>query len=215
MYPSMQVQIGIWFLTLQMALTPQVPGHGSMHLFLWHALLEGQSELTTHSGLHATYGSPKYSGMHWQDPAPFRRWQLAFDPHGDGLQGSICSVGTLGGAKNLQYLGMECFKNQAYVLFFCNKHWKDHPCSLGRIDNLDSDYWQSKLHELHKLQDMGLCIFGSYMPSCLHILGLWYIQVCIQYKDFPGDQADICKRLHHSFRYIRHWCHMVMVCMDQ
>ena len=64
MYPSMQVQIGIWFLTLQIALTPQVPGHGSMHLFLWHALLEGQSELTTHSGRHATYGSPKYSGIH-------------------------------------------------------------------------------------------------------------------------------------------------------
>ena len=92
------MQVARWFLTLQMALIPQVPGHGSMHLFLWHALLEGQSELTTHSGLHATYGSPKYSGMHWHAAALFLLWQFAFDPHGDGLQGSITSV--RGGSKN-------------------------------------------------------------------------------------------------------------------
>ena len=63
-YPTMQVQDGTWFNTLHSALIPHVPGQGSIHLFLWHALSEGQSEFTTHSGLHATYGSPKYSGIH-------------------------------------------------------------------------------------------------------------------------------------------------------
>merc|ERR1711962_1037476 len=85
--------MGTWLLTLQIALTPQVPGQGSMHLFLWHALLEGQSECTTHSGLHATYGSPKYSGIHLQDPAFLCLLHTAFEPHGDGLQGSTFSVG--------------------------------------------------------------------------------------------------------------------------
>ena len=39
---------------------PHVPGHGSIHLRLEHALLVGQSELETHSGRHCEYGSPKY-----------------------------------------------------------------------------------------------------------------------------------------------------------
>ena len=34
MYPSMHVQTGTWFFTEQRAFTPQVPGHGSTHLFL-------------------------------------------------------------------------------------------------------------------------------------------------------------------------------------
>lgn len=93
----MQVQIGMWFLTWHSALIPQVPGQGSIHLFLLQALLNGQSEWTTHSGLHAMYGSPKYSGIHWQEAADLSLLQTAFDPHGDGLQGSITS--TLGGTK--------------------------------------------------------------------------------------------------------------------
>ena len=72
---------------------PQVPGQGSTHLFLWQALFDGQSELTTHSGLQATYGSPKVSGLHWQAAALFLSVQKAFDPQGEGLQGSIVSVG--------------------------------------------------------------------------------------------------------------------------
>lgn len=54
MYPSMQVQDGTWFKTLHTALIPHTPGQGSMQCSCWHALLEGQSELTTHSGRHAT-----------------------------------------------------------------------------------------------------------------------------------------------------------------
>ena len=98
MYPSRQVHVAIWFFTLHWALIPQVPGQGSIHLFLWHALLDGQSELTIHSGLHATQGSPKYSGIHWQAAALFLSEQRALDPQGEGLQGSTGLV-TLGGAK--------------------------------------------------------------------------------------------------------------------
>ena len=58
-YPSLQVQVAIWLMTRHWALTPHSPGHGSTQCNLWHALLEGQSALIVHSGLHATYGSPK------------------------------------------------------------------------------------------------------------------------------------------------------------
>lgn len=56
--PFRQVQLGIWFTTLHSAFCPQVPGQGSMHLFLIQALSRGQSLLKTHSGLHPWYGSP-------------------------------------------------------------------------------------------------------------------------------------------------------------
>ena len=52
----------------------------------------------THSGLHATYGSPYISSMHWHAAALFLCWQNAFDPHGEGLQGSTTSVVILGGS---------------------------------------------------------------------------------------------------------------------
>lgn len=35
------------------------------------------------------YGSPKYSGKHAQDPAPFLSRQIAFAPQGEGLHGSL------------------------------------------------------------------------------------------------------------------------------
>lgn len=67
-----------------MAFVPQVPGHGSLHLFCIHALFLGQSLFNTHSGLHPTYGSPWNSILHLQIPLK----QSAFGPHGDGLHGS-------------------------------------------------------------------------------------------------------------------------------
>lgn len=73
---------------------PHVPGQGSTHLLLEHALLLSQSEFVTHSGLHPTYGSPKYSLRQVHDPAPFLSLHIAFDPQGEGLQGSLgLSVG--------------------------------------------------------------------------------------------------------------------------
>lgn len=49
---SGQMHMGIWFTTLHIAVTEQVPGQGSLHLFLIQAKLRSQSELRTHSGLH-------------------------------------------------------------------------------------------------------------------------------------------------------------------
>lgn len=72
---------------LHSAFIPQVPGHGSLHLLLVQALLRSQSEFDTHSGRHPVYGSPKYSGKHEHAPIPFRSLQIAFAPHGEGLQG--------------------------------------------------------------------------------------------------------------------------------
>lgn len=78
--PSGHEHIGMWLTTLQIALLPHVPGHGSLHLFLTQALFFGQSELETHSGLHPVYGSPWYSDKQLQMPL----LHTAFDPQGFG-----------------------------------------------------------------------------------------------------------------------------------
>lgn len=80
-------------MTLHSAFTPHRPGQGSTHLRFLQALFDGHSGFVVHSGLHATYGSPKYSGIHLQEPALFLSVQIAFEPQGDGLQGSTISVG--------------------------------------------------------------------------------------------------------------------------
>lgn len=95
-YPGLQVHTGLWLTTLHFALTPQTPGQGSTQCKLTQALLEGQSALMVHSGRHATYGSPKYSGIHWHAPALALAVHLALLPHGEGLQGSMTSVGAMG-----------------------------------------------------------------------------------------------------------------------
>lgn len=51
MYPDTQEQIGLWLLTLQMALGPQTPGQGSIQALFTQAFSDGQSEFKTHSGL--------------------------------------------------------------------------------------------------------------------------------------------------------------------
>lgn len=52
MYLFGQVQIGLCLTTMHFASIPQDPSHGLIHFWLLHALSEGQSELTTHSGRH-------------------------------------------------------------------------------------------------------------------------------------------------------------------
>lgn len=74
-----------------------------MHLLFVQALLLSQSELVTHSGLHPTYGSPKYSFRQVQEPAPFLSLQIAFGPQGEGLQGLINSVGGEAKIHKLQF----------------------------------------------------------------------------------------------------------------
>lgn len=46
-----QLQIGLWFTTWHFAPMPQVPGQGSIHFWLTHALSKLHSELVIHSGL--------------------------------------------------------------------------------------------------------------------------------------------------------------------
>ena len=112
-YPGIHVQLGTWFLTSHWALIPQVPGQGSTHLFRWQALFDGQSELTTHSGRQATYGSPKVSGLHWQAAARLRSVQKALVPQGEGLQGSITSVGA--GTKIKNFLKTLQKKTKSFI----------------------------------------------------------------------------------------------------
>lgn len=49
-YPSLQLQIGEWYLTIQTVFSPQ-DWHGSIHLLFLQALFRLHSELDTHSGL--------------------------------------------------------------------------------------------------------------------------------------------------------------------
>lgn len=81
----------MWLTTSQRALLPHVPGQGSRHLLRRHARSRAHSGFTTHSGRHPSYGLPVYSGRHEQAPSR----QMALGPHGDGLQGSLASGGTV------------------------------------------------------------------------------------------------------------------------
>lgn len=77
--------------TTHSALIPHVPGHGFLHLLFIQALSLAHSLFIIHSGLHSTYGSPKYSDIQEQEPTPFNSLHIAFIPHGDGLQGLVGS----------------------------------------------------------------------------------------------------------------------------
>lgn len=88
MVPGGHEHMGMWLMTWHVASALQVPAHGSPHLFLMQALSLGQSEFNTHSGLHPKYGSPWYSSMQVQVPS----LHIAFDPHGEGEQGSTAST---------------------------------------------------------------------------------------------------------------------------
>lgn len=86
--PLRQVQMGLWLITWQSAFCPHVPGHGSAHFRLTHALRAGHSELTTHSGLQPG-GEPTYSGRQEHIAWPLFTLHWLFGPHGDGLHGLV------------------------------------------------------------------------------------------------------------------------------
>lgn len=87
-YLGGQLHIGLWLTTWHLAFNPQVPGQGSMHFWLTQAWFNGQSELTTHSGLHDG-GVPIKLGTQVQTAWPFTALHWLFGPHGDGLHGFI------------------------------------------------------------------------------------------------------------------------------
>lgn len=102
-------------MTSHNAFCPHVPGQGSVHLLRMHALFLGHSGLTTHSGLHPTYGSPWYSGLQVHTPLS----QRALDPQGDGLQGSTFR-GSIA-KKGSQFIYIVGSKDRAviYVFILC------------------------------------------------------------------------------------------------
>lgn len=91
-YPVMQVQIGMWFWTLHSALKPQEPGHGSLHFSVIQAIVDGQSVLTTHSGLQLGGEPMKFC---WQEHAGWLPTALHSElgPQGDGMHGLTGSTG--------------------------------------------------------------------------------------------------------------------------
>ena len=100
-WAGLQVQVAIWLTTWQRACIPQVPGQGSRHDKLAHALLAGQSELATHSGRQPEYGSPKYPGLQAHCSRRSRVGeQIALGPQGEGWQG-VGGVGGGGGGARL------------------------------------------------------------------------------------------------------------------
>lgn len=90
--PLLQLQIGLWLMTLHSAFRPQVFAQGSPHFWLIQALLAAHSELTTHSGLQAG-GEPTKLGRHEQIPCSLFTLHWLFGPHGDGLHGSTGGFG--------------------------------------------------------------------------------------------------------------------------
>lgn len=95
--PGGQLQIGLWLTTWHLALTPQVPGQGSMHFCLTQALSWAQSELTMHSGRHVG-GEPTKPVRHEHTACPLISRHWLFGPQGDGWHG-FCG-GWAAGEKN-------------------------------------------------------------------------------------------------------------------
>ena len=92
--PLSQMQIGMWFRTLQVAWMPHSPGQGSRHFWFLQASAVGQSLLKTHSGWQFG-GLPIISG--WQEQSqrsPCLLGGLEYGPHGLGLQGSCSTTGS-------------------------------------------------------------------------------------------------------------------------
>lgn len=96
-------------ITVHSAFWPQVPGQGSSHLFLMHALFLGQSLLRTHSGRQPWYGSPWYSGKQVHIPL----LHSAFAPHGEGEQGSVTGITKIN-MVNYSNLQSTLFENSCY-----------------------------------------------------------------------------------------------------
>jgi len=80
------VQMGLWFLVVQMARMPQVCRQGSTHFLFTQALSGAHSALTTHSGLQL---GGWLMNPAWQEHTAwlFMARQLLLGPQGDGLHG--------------------------------------------------------------------------------------------------------------------------------
>lgn len=97
-YPSGQVQVGMWLKTLHSAMIPQEPGHGSTHFWFMQAKLLEHSEFIVHSGLQFG-GVPKKFGKHEQDGTDPTSLHWLFGPHGDGTHGLTITGSTCTGGK--------------------------------------------------------------------------------------------------------------------
>lgn len=163
--PALQLQIGLWLLTMHWELSPQTPGQGSLHFLLMHAWFVGHSVLTVHSGLHAG-GLPINVGIQEQTACPFesRHWELG--PQGDGLQTSL----NVAGLKKFCKIHV---KNSCTVWYFlltyeifvlrC-RNWMD--CQNSRIGmcKLGDDLILDKQHFDHMFLDKGSDILNEYTP---------------------------------------------------
>lgn len=86
--------MGLWLITSHLAFRPHVLAQGFAQRNLWHALLEGHSALTVHSGLQFG-GAPMNVSMHEQTAKPFATLHLLLAPQGDGMQGSETGDGVV------------------------------------------------------------------------------------------------------------------------
>ena len=92
--PLLQLQIGLWFITVHLEPIPQEFGQGSEHLLFKQAIFEEHSELTVHSGLQ-NGGEPVYVGKQEQTACSLNSRHWLFGPQGEGAQGSTFSIGFL------------------------------------------------------------------------------------------------------------------------
>lgn len=86
--PLLQVQIGLWLKTLQLAFNPQTLLHGSMQLLFLQAFSNGHSELIVHSGRQPG-GVPVYCDLQVHTACSFLTRHSLFGPHTLRLQGFV------------------------------------------------------------------------------------------------------------------------------
>lgn len=104
-YPDLQVQVGMWFCTLQSVFEPQDPIHGSLHLSDIQDNVEGQSEFTAHSGRQLG-GDPMKFTRQEQDGCSPIGLHSEFGPQGDGTQGFIGFGASSGFTESIKFI---CF----------------------------------------------------------------------------------------------------------
>ena len=110
-----QLQMGLWFRTVQSAFGAQALRHGLIHLLLRQARVCSHSALVEHSGLQLG-GCPKKPGRHEQEACSLNSRHMLLAPQGDGVHGLRFSV--VSAIPNMRHI----FTTLSFLIFFFYLH---------------------------------------------------------------------------------------------
>lgn len=101
-------------MTWHRAFWPQVPMQGSTHFWFIHALFDGHSALTTHSGRQPG-GDPIYCGRHEQMACSLLTLHWLLGPQGLGVHG-LTGTGAAEEMERINYGLANCFDSYNKIM---------------------------------------------------------------------------------------------------